>query len=85
MKSMADALGISRDRRGVFVVIPTELLNRLPKSERRAAFRLVRKLEGIVGDVFPGEYFQVIIRDHRGRFKEYPKDREQQLFPDKTI
>lgn len=81
MNSMAGALGISRARHGVFVVIPTELLNRLPRSESRAAFRLIRKLEAQIAEMFPGEYLQVIRRDKKGRLSEYPKDDNRPLFP----
>jgi hypothetical protein len=65
-----------------WVVIPAILLDKLPAHERPEAIRLVRKLERMTAVEYPGQWFQVIIRDpRRGHFRKLPKAKKgQQTF-----
>jgi hypothetical protein len=71
----------SGDAGKYFTVIPNKVLDQLDRIERKEAAHLLRRLELLGREEYPGKRFQVILRDKGGRFRQMPRPQvEQETF-----
>jgi hypothetical protein len=55
-----------------YIVIPKAMLDELPKDEQPAVRRMLTDLTGRVRLRYPGQWFQVILRESSGKFRKHP-------------
>ena len=61
-----------------YIVIPRAALEALPADEQQDARRLLSNLTARARLMYPGKWFQVILREHNGKFKKHPHNERKE-------